>query len=153
MPIRIATKKDLSALVTLEKLAFDKDSFSRRRIGYLLSKARSTVLVLLIKNEIAGAAYLLWHKNRNNGRIYNIVVSPKFQGKGFGAKLLKECDGYCQRSRCLYISLEVRIDNKPAIAFYKKHGFEIVAKLSGYYADGAAGWRMKKRLFSDENSK
>ncbi len=135
---------DLQALVNLELIAFDKDRFSPRRIKYLLTKARSTILVLEKHKEIIGAAYLLWRKNRRSGRIYNIVITPNFQGKGYGAKLLVQCELECQRRKWRYISLEVRVDNKSAIKFYKKHGFEIIDKLPNYYEDGTAGWRMKK---------
>lgn len=144
--IRPAAKKDLKPLVNLEQIAFEKDAFKPRRIKYLITNARSTVFVLEKNKEIIGAAYLLWHKNRSNGRIYNIVVAPTLQGRGYGEKLLKECERQCKKHRCKYISLEVRVDNKQAIAFYKKHRFEIVAKLSEYYDDGTAGYKMKKTL-------
>ncbi|HEX2897048.1 MAG TPA: ribosomal protein S18-alanine N-acetyltransferase [candidate division Zixibacteria bacterium] len=144
--VRAASKKDLSALVHLERIAFQKDAFKPRRIRYLLTDARSTVFVLEKNKEIIGAAYLLWHKNRANGRIYNIVVAPKSQGRGYGEKLLKECERACKRRRCSSISLEVRVDNKQAIAFYKKHGFEIVGRIPVYYEDGTAGFKMFKSL-------
>ena len=144
--IRPAVKKDLKALVNLEFIAFDKDRFSPRRIKYLLTKAHSTMMVLEQNAEIIGAVYLLWHKTRRTGRIYNIVIAPKLQGKGYGAKLLKRCEQECIRRRCLNISLEVRVDNKSAIEFYKKHGFEITGKLLRYYEDGTAGYKMRKIL-------
>lgn len=142
--IREATKKDLQELVNLEFIAFDQDRFSPRRIKYLLTKARSTLLVLEQNGKIIGAAYLLWHKNRRIGRIYNIVIAPKLQGKGFGTKLLRKCEQECKRQKCRYISLEVRTDNKSAIEFYKKHEFEIKGELTKYYDDGTAGFRMRK---------
>ena len=146
-PRRYAPRNDdLQALVNLELIAFDKDRFSSRRIKYLLTKARSTVLVLEKNRKVIGAAYLLWHKTRRIGRIYNIVIAPKQQGKGYGTKLLKRCELECLRRKCRYISLEVRVDNKSAIAFYQKHGFEITGKLPDYYEDGSAGWKMRKAL-------
>ncbi len=145
--IREAGKNDLKALVNLEFIAFDQDRFSPRRIKYLLTKARSTMLVLEQNREIVGAAYLLWHKNRRSGRIYNIVITPKLQGKGYGAKLLKRCEQECLCRKCGYISLEVRVDNKSAIKFYKKHGFEITDKLPHYYDDGTAGYKMNKIVY------
>ncbi len=144
--IRLAAKRDLKALVSLEQIAFQKDRFSPRRIKYLLTKARSTMLVLEQNGAIIGAAYLLWHKTHKIGRIYNIVIMPELQGKGYGAKLLERCERECKRRKCRYISLEVRTDNKPAIAFYKKHGFEITRKLPDYYDDGSVGYKMRKEL-------
>jgi len=144
--LRLATKRDLNALVNLEQIAFRQDRFSPRRIKFLLTKARSTVLVLQQDALIIGAAYLLWHKNQRIGRIYNIVIAPKLQGKGYGAKLLGRCELECKRRKCRYISLEVRVDNKSAIKFYKKHEFELTGKLPEYYDDGTAGFKMLKQL-------
>jgi ribosomal-protein-alanine acetyltransferase len=144
--IRPAKPKDLQPLAELEQIAFDKDAFKPSRIRYLITHACATVIVLEKNKRIIGAAYLLWHKNRSNGRIYNIVVTPKLWGRGFGEILLRECETLCKKRRCQYISLEVRVDNNPAIAFYKKHGFEITGRIPAYYEDGTSGFKMFKSL-------
>lgn len=144
--IRLATGQDLDVLVKLEEQAFASDRFNEEQIDYLLTRARSAIFVLENNQGVVGAAYLLWRKPYYTGRIYNIVVHPKYQGKGYGAKLLKECELECARRGSKNILLEVRVDNTGGIKFYKKHGFEIVDKLPDYYDDGTAGYKMSKEI-------
>jgi ribosomal-protein-alanine N-acetyltransferase len=42
------------------------------------------------------------------------------------------------------VHLEVREQNGPAIALYRKHGFEVLGKVEKYYSDGAAALMMEK---------
>ena len=42
--------------------------------------------------------------------------------------------------------LEVRVTNEPAIALYKKLGFEITRTINGYYSDGEDAYVMTKKL-------
>jgi ribosomal-protein-alanine N-acetyltransferase len=42
--------------------------------------------------------------------------------------------------------LQVDVTNRPAIAFYKKHGFNTVRTLKNYYANGHDAFLMVKEL-------
>lgn len=144
--LRLASQHDLDALVRLERAAYDKDLFTEDQIEYLLTRAHATVFVADEDGRVVGAAYLLWRKSLSLGRLYNIVVDPTRQGEGLGKLLLDECELETARRGCTQISLEVRIDNHGAIAFYKKRGYEVVADLPDYYEDGTAGYKMHRTL-------
>jgi len=144
--IRLANIKDLDRLVVLENEVFKLDRFSEDQIEYLVTEAHATILVMELDGEMVGSAYLLWRKNLAVGRLYNIAVTPRIQGKGLGTQLLKECELEAARRRCDVLSLEVRSDNLSAIAFYEKHGYKIEDTLPDYYEDGAAGYKMTKDL-------
>jgi len=47
---------------------------------------------------------------------------------------------------CDYVSLEVAVDNEPALKFYKKHGYAVLKVLPRYYLDSIDGLLMGKRL-------
>ena len=48
------------------------------------------------------------------------------------------------------VLLEVRSDNAPAIAFYRRHGFERIAVRRGYYQpEGADAWVMRRSLLAE----
>jgi predicted double-glycine peptidase len=79
-------------------------------------------------------------------RLYNLAVDPAFRGKGFGDRLLRECELESARRDCDKITLEVRQDNENAIRFYEKHGYVAVKNLPDYYSDGMAGLKMAKEL-------
>lgn len=144
--IRLARKADLPELIRLEQAVFTSDRFSRRQIHYLLTRAHGTTLVVERKGELAGAAYLLWRASTTSGRLYSIAIDPGRQGEGLGALLLAQAESEAIRRGCRRLSLEVRIDNTGAIAFYERHGYRVVDRLDGYYADGTPGYRMVKLL-------
>ena len=144
--LRLASQHDLDALVRLERAAYDKDLFTEDQIEYLLTHAHATVFVADDGGAVVGAAYLLWRKSLSLGRLYNIVVDPSRQGQGLGKLLLDECELETVRRGCTQISLEVRVDNAGAIAFYKKRGYHVTANLPDYYEDGAAGYKMHRTL-------
>lgn len=57
---------------------------------------------------------------KEGGRIASIAVSPKYQGKGLGSKLLAKA---LDELHGFPVLLEVRTDNPSAQSLYLKHGF------------------------------
>lgn len=53
-----------------------------------------------------------------------LVVLDHYQGKGIGAKLLNFVETECKRHYQHDIFVHVACDNKAALSWYKKHGFE-----------------------------
>lgn len=144
--IRLATEHDLNALHHLEMTAFETDRFTRDQIDYLLTRSRATTFVIEQRNEIAGAACVLWRKAKRSARLYNIAVDPAYQGRKFGYKLLRECELEAARRGCSVITLEVREDNEHAIAFYERLGYLSRRIIRDYYHDGSAALKMSKNL-------
>jgi ribosomal-protein-alanine N-acetyltransferase len=144
--VRPATIDDLEAILVIEQRAFRKDRFSRPQYIYLLTKANSTVFLLVTGKKVTGTAVMLWRRNSKTGRLYNIAVDPDFQGSGMGEILLEACEGECLKRSCTRISLEVRSDNRGAIKFYRNRRYDITMTLRRYYSDGTDGIRMVKKL-------
>ena len=147
--LRLATEHDLDALFRLEQAAFETDRFTRDQIDYLLTESPATTFVLEDKSSLLGAACVLWRKAHQGARLYNIAVNPGGRGKGYGRVLLRECELEAARRGCERMTLEVRVDNATAIAFYERQGYGIVRVLSDYYHDGTAGYKMSKKLVMD----
>lgn len=144
--IRLATNNDLPELVRLESLAFASDRFSEEQIDYQLTRAHSTILIAERKQQVLGAAYMLWRKGVPSGRLYSIAVDPASHGQGIGALLLEECEQETVRRGRQRVSLEVRVDNTRAIEFYERHDYRTIARLPDYYEDGSPGLKMIKQL-------
>ncbi len=142
--IRLATEHDLKELVRLEMVAFETDRFTKDQIDYLLTESRATTFVLEHKSSVVGAACVLWRKSHQGARLYNLAVDPEYQGKGFGVKLLNECELEAARRGCEKMTLEVRKDNDKAIRFYEKQGFTVLRSMPDYYDDGTPGIKMLK---------
>lgn len=68
----------------------------------------------------------------DEGYIDNIAVDPNARRHGVADELL---DVFCRfgEANLAFLTLEVREFNAPAIALYRKHGFEEAGRRKGYY--------------------
>ena len=67
-----------------------------------------------------------------------IVVDEKYRRKGIAQKLLDFALDDLKNNMVENFSLEVNVNNKAAISFYLKKGFEIKTVRSNYYKDSDA---------------
>ena len=144
--IRRVRREDLSGMVELENRSFEFDLFTRKQYRYLIAKANSTAFVLTVGKIISGSAIVLWRKNSTKAHLYTIAVDPALQGRGLGKRLLEVCLKEARRRGCDRFSLEVRADNKRAIALYKMAGYEITGRVAKYYEDDCDALQMEKQL-------
>lgn len=63
----------------------------------------------------------------------NIAVDPHYRRKSVAKQLLNRILGIAVDSGCKLILLEVRASNEPAIAFYRRVGFEDLYIRPNYY--------------------
>jgi ribosomal-protein-alanine N-acetyltransferase len=72
---------------------------------------------------------------RMDAEIYNIAVVSEHRNTGNGQRLLDEFLQISSERGAKNIWLEVRESNFPAIAFYRKNGFEQVQRRPNFYED------------------
>jgi [ribosomal protein S18]-alanine N-acetyltransferase len=65
----------------------------------------------------------------------NIGLRQTIRRQGFGSVLLKSFLNQCSSAGVAYVILEVRVSNRPAIAFYEKFGFVQTGRRRGFYSD------------------
>ena len=94
---------------------------------------------LLVIEEDSIIGYLYYSDIYERIEINQIEVIPSSRNKGYGTKLLKYLIDNTDKS----ITLEVRIDNEPAISLYKKFDFKEVALRKNYY-NGIDGILMER---------
>ena len=68
-------------------------------------------------------------------QLTNLAVNKKYQGKGYGRKLLEMAISLCQDAGCEIMTLEVRQSNVVAKSLYQSCGFEKVSVKKDYYQD------------------
>lgn len=68
-------------------------------------------------------------------QLTNLAVNKKYQGKGYGRKLLEMGISLCQDAGCEIMTLEVRQSNVVAKSLYQSCGFEKVSVKKDYYQD------------------
>lgn len=75
--------------------------------------------------------------------VHTIGVAPHAQGHGLGRRLLAGLLAHADALGAVTF-LEVRTDNRPALALYRSEGFEVVGTRRRYYASGADAYTMRR---------
>jgi ribosomal protein S18 acetylase RimI-like enzyme len=144
--IRLATKEDLDALLSLENICFKEETFHRRQLKYLLQKAKSLVLVAEMDDTIIGSIIILLRERILNARIYSFNVHPEHRRRGIASSLIDSSFGKLEEKGYKNISLEVGINNLIAQNLYQSKDFIVDKKLSNYYKNGDDALRLTRKL-------
>ena len=109
---------------------------SKNHISKAISKGQ--LYLLMIEDEIIGAVILNedqsneWKQIKwaeTNGRalvIHALVINPKHQNKGFGKRLLIECEQYAKENRYTCLRLDSFAKNPISNKLYQKFGYKNV---------------------------
>ena len=82
--------------------------------------------------------------------VQTVAVSRAAQGRGLGTTLVRALVAEAARRGATSLLLEVRADNEPAVALYRREGFERIAVRRGYYQpEGVDAWIMRRRPLAD----
>lgn len=87
----------------------------------------------------------LWHI-MDEAQLTNITVVKNYRGQGLGTEMLKYVISFAKSVKIKKIFLEVRINNLPAITFYKKFGFDKIDIRKKYYSNSDDAVVMEKYL-------
>lgn len=69
----------------------------------------------------------------DEGYINNIAVREEYRKQGIASALLDVFVRFAQAHQLAFLTLEVRASNAPAIALYRKHGFQEAGRRKNYY--------------------
>jgi ribosomal-protein-alanine N-acetyltransferase len=138
--VRTAGQDDLDAITGLEEAAFH-DPWPREMLAYELCNPCS---VLLLAGGEAGSppgglpgAYAAFRHAVGEAELLRVAVHPEARRRGLARALLLEGFERLRQARIQVCFLEVRVENKPAIALYEGLGFSWVGLRRAYYQDGA----------------
>jgi len=81
--------------------------------------------------------------------VTNVTVKEAFRRKGIGGALLKEAFERAKARGVREAYLEVRESNAPAVALYKKLGFEAVGRRRNYYTEPVEDAILMKASFGE----
>ncbi|AOY88004.1 ribosomal-protein-alanine N-acetyltransferase [Marinobacter salinus] len=153
LQLRHATNADLNDLVRLENRCFSEDRISRRSFRRFLEMPRDRLIVASLGEQLVGYCLVLMNAATRLARIYSIAVSPTARGRGAGEKLVREAEREAVEAGRIVMRLEVREDNGPAIALYKRLGYRQFGTLRDYYEDHGNALRFERRILFYEPSR
>ena len=117
-------------IAALERACFSAP-WTRAQLAGQLPDDRHVFLIAAAGETVLGYANFL--HVLDEGDIGNVAVAPEHRRQGIADALL---DALCARAAALnlaFLTLEVRASNAPAIALYRKHGFQTVGQRRNYY--------------------
>jgi ribosomal-protein-alanine N-acetyltransferase len=136
--------RHLERILEIERAAFAAESYTRRIFRELYSECGDLFLVAKVSRRIAG--YMATCADAGQAEIISVAVAPELRRQGIAAALLEYTLRRLRESGARSVELMVRVDNRPAIRFYRGFGFRRVGEVPGYYEDGRTGLRMRRRL-------
>lgn len=124
--IQVLADSEREALGFLPEMAI-REAISRKRVIALLANVGS-------KNEFAG--YLLYSGVFPHAKVQQIAVVPQCRRFGVAGALMRTFLAELEVRGFMTVRADVAADLPSALAFYARHGFEIVRERSGGKARG-----------------
>ncbi|MCR8432991.1 MAG: GNAT family N-acetyltransferase [Crenarchaeota archaeon] len=95
-------------------------------------------------NKLEFDAKSFFERNRKvtKGHVFSIGVLPDYRRRGIASALMVVSMRHMFKLNASEVFLEVRVSNIPAQNLYHKLGFEVVARVANYYADGEDAYVM-----------
>lgn len=141
MIIRPVTKKDLPAILEIEKASFSSPWHEDHFLYELQKNPYAFVFAAIEENVLIG--YVDWWHTFEVGQLNNLAVHPALRGKGIGKMLLIDTLNRMKQAGCQRCVLEVRVHNEVAIHLYEQHGFKKTHMKKQYYENGEDAWAME----------
>jgi [ribosomal protein S18]-alanine N-acetyltransferase len=151
LSLRDYRPEDFSRLLEIDQACFVEGiAYSARELRHYLSRPSAVRIVGEVGGTIKGFIVADCYRPRRSeevlGHIITIDVLPEARRTGLGSRLIAAAEQKLKAEGCRYVSLETAIDNTAAMRFYKKHGYNGLKILPGYYLDSIDALLMGKKL-------
>jgi ribosomal-protein-alanine N-acetyltransferase len=83
---------------------------------------------------------------RGAGHIITIDVLAEARRQSVGSALLQAAEQHLRGIGSRHVFLETAVNNAPAIAFYKRHGYELIKTIPRYYKNNLDALLLGKKL-------
>lgn len=90
------------------------------------------VFVAEVEGEVVGYITARLDEESKIGRIMNFAVTPKYQGRGIGSRLMNKALRYLKKSGMEFVRIETLEQNEICKRFYPKIGFREIARQIHY---------------------
>ena len=128
--IRGLKSSDISKIMTIENESFP-DPWPKTAFEEIIRQpGHGGIVVVSDLRLVAYACYLIIERESH---LTNLAVDHSCRRKSIASGLLKRILDIAKKKGCEHILLEVRPQNKIAIAFYENAGFKLLYNRPSYY--------------------
>lgn len=120
---------DLRNLVEIFKNVFENEEqiSDNEQLGKLLSNPDFLVFIIRKNNRVVGGLtiYILhrYYGTKPIAYIYDVGITPEFQGQGLGKTLIAEACKYCKDNGFEDAYVQAESDDIDAVSFYRRTKF------------------------------
>jgi [ribosomal protein S18]-alanine N-acetyltransferase len=144
--IRDFTADDFEALWRMDQECFPPGvAYSKQELKAYIRHRGGFTLVAVDADRDKTQGFIVAHTGPV-GHIVTIDVDPNARRTGLGSALLSAAEERLRVSGSGSVGLETAVDNVSALAFYKRHGYNVVRTWPRYYSNGVDALVLKKDL-------
>jgi len=123
---------DLDDLVELERTCF---AYHWTREQFLMGLKQGIYVILGIRMDGQLAGYIAFSLIEDEMEILNLAVHPDYREQKLASALMDRTFAICRIKGVKKSFLDVKESNDPAIAMYRKYGYEQFGVRKKYYPD------------------
>lgn len=131
--VRRMREQDLLSVRAIEAMSFSNPWSEDTFRGEIQNTPVSSPLVVVRRPGDEVVAYIIYWQIRDDVQVNNIAVHPECRGLGIAEALMRFAIAKVREAGAAFMTLEVRQSNAPAVALYKKLGFEALGTRKNYY--------------------
>ncbi len=136
---------DFEILYRIDQACFPTGiAYGRSDLKNYLASPDANCLLAEISGEVAG--YILTSRSTEIGHVITLDVLEPYRRRKTGSALLEAAEQEVASEGGRIMVLETATTNKPAIAFWNKHGYRQFVTIKNYYGRGLDAFRMHKLL-------
>lgn len=135
--VRAAGPEDVASVARLEADCLGPDAWSEGLVREGIRGGLPTVSYLVAESDGVVVGHAVTSAAGDIAELQRIAVDPGHRRTGVASALLGGVVEAASRTEADRMLLEVREDNRGALAFYARSGFVEIDRRARYYADGA----------------
>ncbi len=121
-------------------------SYMKRRGAFTLVADQAIANQAVANQADDKVAGFIVVQDGTTGHVITIDVDRAARRSGVGSLLLRAAEDRLRAQGSRTVGLETAVDNLAALAFYKRHGYNVIRPWPRYYSNGVDALVMKKDL-------
>jgi ribosomal-protein-alanine N-acetyltransferase len=151
--IRDFEPEDFETLWRMDQACFPAGiAYSKQELKTYIRHRGAFTLVAVESLGGKAQGFIVAHRGPT-GHIVTIDVDPCTRRSGVGSALLQSAEERLHAAGSHAVGLETAVDNGSALAFYKRHGYNVLRTWPRYYSNGVDALVLKKDLNGNSPSK
>jgi len=131
--IRRMREEDLAEVRAIEALSFSNPWSDNTFRGEIQNTSISFPMVVVRRPGEEVVGYIIYWQIGDDAQVNNIAVHPDCRGLGLGESMMRYAIARARETGAVFMTLEVRQSNTPAVTLYRKLGFETMGVRKNYY--------------------